>query len=117
MNIGGMLSGQHAPEFALLDAALAGPNLIIPGIPGKSIIVVRYGGIVAKHVDAKFQSFDGDSTYTDLQGVQSYVGNQPLTGGEYCPVGLFACLPGQALVLDLSAPVQVGGQLTYFHVY
>jgi hypothetical protein len=32
-------------------------------------------------------------------------------------VGLFACLPGQALVLDLSAPVQVGGQLTYFHVY
>jgi hypothetical protein len=116
MNISGMLSGQAAVSFAAINAAASGPNTIVPGIAGRTIIVVKYGGIVAGAVNTKFQSFDGVSTYTDLQGLESYVANQPLAGGGYCPVGLFACLLGQALVLNLSAPVQVSGQLTYFQV-
>lgn len=115
VNIFPVLSKASAPSYAAINAATNGAaNTIVTAVNGQSIYVVKYGGICANAVNLKFQSFDGASTYTDLQGLQSYVANQPLAGGGFCPAGLFATKIGEALTLNLSGAVQVSGQVTYY---
>ena len=60
-------------------------------------------------MNAKFQSH---VTPTDLTGL-FYLGATSGVGGAYCPLGHFQTVAGEALDINLSGSVAVGGVLTY----
>lgn len=94
-------------RFAKIAASSSGDNTIVAAVTDNKIRVLRWGLTANGDVDLKWKS---DST--DITGVR------PLTkfasaGGAYCPVGVFQTAKGEALKLNLSAAVAVGGELTY----
>lgn len=98
------------PKFARISASSQSDNVVVPRVPGKRIRVLRWGLTAHGDVSATWKSDD-----------DAISGARPLTkyasaGGAYCPVGCFETETGDALVLALSAPVQVGGELTYVEV-
>lgn len=108
-DVGSLYNGTTAlsPMFATIDASAAGDNLVIPGAAGKRIRVLRWGLTAKNEVEAKWRSGSADITGARL--LTKYAS----AGGAYCPVGVFQTLPGEALNLNLSAAVAVGGELTY----
>jgi len=95
------------PKFAKIAATTSGDNIIVAGAAGARIRVLRWGLAANGDVSAKWKSGSADVT-----------GARPLTkyasaGGAYCPVGCFETAGDAPLVLNLSAAVAVGGELTY----
>lgn len=108
-DVGALVDGETplTPAFKAISASDSGDNVIVAAVAGKRIRVLRWGLTAKGEVDAKWRSGSADVT-----------GERPLTkyasaGGAYCPVGVFETAPGQALNLNLSAAVAVGGELTY----
>lgn len=98
-------------KFAKIDASSSGNNTIVSASSGNRLRVLRWGLTANGDVGVKWRS--GSST--DLTGVR------PLTqyasaGGAYTPVGIFETAKNEAFVLNLSAAVAVGGELTYVEV-
>ena len=93
---------------ASINISSAGANVVIPAVPGRSIIVLLYKIVCSGAVTVTWESSGG----TVLDGPCSFSGN----GGESAPYsehGHFRTLRGEGLVIDLSAGVQVGGHLLY----
>jgi len=95
------------PLFAKIAASASGDNEIVDAVAGKKIRVLRWGFAAGGDVTAKWRSGSTDLT-----------GPRPLTkyaaaGGAPSPWGLFETAAGEALNLNLSAAVAVGGELTY----
>ena len=61
------------------------------------------------NVNANWQSH----TTTSIATGAHYMTQYSTAGGAYCPAGIFATAPGEALDLNLSGAVAVGGELTY----
>lgn len=82
---------------------------IVAAVPGYRIIVCGYTLMASGTVNVKFQSH---TTPTDLTGLLYLIAN---TGASPAinPAGLFATLVGEALDLNLSAGIAVGGHLNY----
>lgn len=98
------------PQFASISCAAAGDNTILAAVAGKTIRVLEYVLNVAGAVTVKFTS---GAAGTALSGAMALAANGGI-GGAFCPVGLFQALaPNTALVLNLSAAVQVSGHLVY----
>ena len=96
-----------------LSAAIAesasGANEVIAAVAGKQIVVCGYVLVASAAVNAKWQS---DGSPTDLTGLLYMTGN----GGAVAPFnqnGWFRTLINEALDLNLSAAVPVGGHLVY----
>jgi len=96
---------------APINATAAGDNIIIPAQSGKVITVVQY--TISPSAALTAQWFSGavplsgplylaSGVVCDATGTSSY---QSLNG-------VFQTLPGEALILNLSAPT-VGGHLVY----
>lgn len=103
-------------KFAKIDASSSGSNTIVAAVTGKKIRVLSYVIIAAGAVTAKWQS-----ATTDISGGMALAAN----GGAapsvsvLSPGGTFGVLqtePGEALNLNLSGAVSVGGHLVYIEV-
>lgn len=98
------------PKFAVISASSSGDNSIVALVSGKKIRVLRWSITANGAVNAKWRS-----NTTDITGLR-YLTQYASGGGGFCPVGLFETAAGQALNLNLSGAVAVGGELTYVEV-
>jgi hypothetical protein len=100
------------PKFAKISTSSSGASTVVSAVTGKKIRVLRLTLIANEAVNVKFQSH---TTLTDLTGLHYLAAN----GGwvePYCPPGIFETLSGEALDINLSAAVAVGGSLTYIEL-
>lgn len=105
-------SAALTPLFAPIVASASGATTIIAAVTSKKIRVVALQVIANAAVNVKWQSH---VTPTDLTGLAYLAAN----GGyvlPYNPVGWFQTVAGEALDINLSGSVAVGGSLTYVTV-
>lgn len=100
-------------QYAKIDTATSGANTIVAAVPNRSIRVLNYLAVAGGTVTLTWKSAS-----TALSGAMPLVVNNALSavGNGQAPsghVGLFETAPGEALVLTLSAAVQVSGHLAY----
>ena len=100
------------PKFATITASASGATQIVAAVGGKRIRVLRMSLMANGTVNVKWQSH---VTPTDLTGLYYLVANTGWVEG-YCPVGVFQTVSGEALDINLSANVAVGGSLVYVEV-
>lgn len=98
------------PKFAVISLATSGQ--IVAAVTSKKIRVLQLVLTANAAVNAKFQSH---VTPTDLTGLL-YLGIDTVVSTGYSPVGHFETLSGEALDLNLSGSVAVGGYLTYIEI-
>lgn len=94
-------------QFASIVASASGATQIVAAVPNKRIRVINLEVSALAAVNIKWQS-----AANDLTGLFYVAGN----GGEVLPtseVGWFQTNPGEALNINLSAAVAVGGHLVY----
>jgi hypothetical protein len=97
-------------KFAPIAAAGSGDNSLVAAVTGKRFRVHAFALSFAGTVDAKFQS-----AASDLTGLFYGVANNQVVA-PYCEEGLFQTAVGEALELNLSAAIAVGGYLVYSEV-
>lgn len=111
---GTIYNGQTAltPKFIKIVVSTIGASSVVPLVAGKKIRVLKWDLVASAAVNVKWQSH---TTPTDLTGLYYCGANGGLAPG-FCPVGHFETVAGEALDLNLSAAVPVGGSLTYVEV-
>jgi hypothetical protein len=95
------------PQYAAIAASSSGDNAIVAAVTGKRIRVLNYMFMATTPVNVKWRS-----ATTDLCGALPAGAN----GGASCSfegMGCFQTAAGEALNLNLSGAVAVGGHLTY----
>lgn len=99
------------PKFAVITASSSGLNEIVAAVAGKQIRVLAYNYISSGTVNAAWRT----GATTVIGGLGYWVAN---TGkvAPFCPVGWFETAVGEALNLNLSGAVAVGGEVTYVEV-
>jgi hypothetical protein len=98
--------------YAKIQTSTSGASTVVAAVSGKKIRVIGFRLSASAAVNVKFQSH---VTPTDLTGLAYYAAN----GGEVVPkneYGWFETVAGEALDLNLSAAVAVGGSLAYVTV-
>lgn len=100
------------PKFAAITASASGATTIVAAVGGKRIRVIRWSLSSNGSVNIKWQSH---VTPTDLTGLH-YLTQYASAGGAYCPQGIFQTVSGEALDINLSGAIAVGGELTYVEV-
>ena len=103
----------QVPKFATIVASSSGATTIVAAVTGKRIRVLSLRLTAAAAVNAKWQSHTAP---TDITGLNYYAA---AGGGEvlpFNPVGWFQTIAGDALDINLSNAIAVGGHLTYVEV-
>ena len=109
--IGAVFNGTTAiiPQYAAITANGSGPTTVVAAVSGKKIYILRWSLSANGNVNVNWQSHATTSIATGLHYMTQYA----TAGGAYCPAGIFATAAGEALDINLSAAVAVGGELTY----
>lgn len=100
------------PQFAAIAVSALGASTIVNAVAVKRIRVIALQVIANAAVNIKWQSH---TLPTDLTGLAYCSAN----GGyvlPYNPVGWFQTIAGEALDINLSAAIAVGGSITYVTV-
>lgn len=97
------------PQYAPITASASGATTLVNAVSGKKIYVLAWSLTANGIVTVNFQSHATTSTATGSHYMNQYAH----IVGPYCPAGIFATAVGEALDINLSASVSVGGQLTY----
>ncbi len=97
------------PQYAPITASSSGATTVVAAVSGKTIYVLRWSLSANGNVNVNWQSHTTTGTATGLHYLTQYAS----AGGAYCPAGIFATASGEALDINLSASVAVGGELTY----
>lgn len=110
----GLYNGTTAltPKFAKIAVSSSGANTIVSAVTSKKLRVLSYVLVANGAVNAKWQSH---VTPTDLTGLSYLAANGGVSSG-FCQFGHFETVSGEALDLNLSGAVAVGGHLTYVEV-
>lgn len=110
--IGTVYDGNQAltPKFAVISASASGNTPVVAAVVGRRIRVLRWSVSSNGAVNVKFQR-----ATTDITGLY-YLTQFAGVGGGYCPVGHFETGWAEALNINLSASVAVGGVCTYVEV-
>lgn len=110
LQVASLFNGTTAltPSYAPITASSSGANTIVAGVTGKRIYVLRWSLRANGTVNAQWQ----DSASNNLSGPR-YLTQYASDGGSYCPASIYQTATGAGLVLNLSAAVAVGGELTY----
>ena len=100
-------------KTAIISASASGANQLVAAVAGKRIRVLHYRALVSGDVSIKFQSAS-----TDITGLMAFSANGGISAGapSIIPAGLifeFQTEPGEALNINLSAAVAVGGYMLY----
>lgn len=98
--------------FSTIVASASGVTTIVALVSSKKIRVVAMQLVANAAVNIKWQSH---VTPTDLTGLAYLAANGGYVFG-YNPAGWFQTISGEALDINLSAAVAVGGSLTYVTV-
>ena len=98
------------PKF--MKISLSATGTVVAAVASKKIRVLGWTLIANGTVNAKWQSH---VTPTDLTGLHYFVANGGISV-PFSPVGHFETVAGEALDLNLSAAVAVGGSLVYVEV-
>lgn len=96
------------PSLAIAASA-SGDNTLVSAVTGKKIRVHGYVLSASAAVNAKFRSGTTDVTGLLYPGANGGA----VAPRAFSPDGWFETVAGQALVLNLSAAVAVGGHLVY----
>lgn len=99
------------PKFASIDASASGDNTVVAAVASKKIRVLDYVMISAGTVTARWKS----GASTNKSGPMPLVANSG-AAPPWCPVGKLETASGEALVLNLSGAVAVGGHLVFIEV-
>lgn len=97
------------PQFAVITTSSSGVTNVVAAVTSKKIRVLAFVLTSNAAVNAKFQSH---VTPTDLTGLL-YMGASGILPGAYNPKGHFQTLSGEALDINLSGAVTVGGWMIY----
>lgn len=100
------------PKFAKIVASASGASQVVAAVGGKKIRVLRWSLVCNGAVNVKWQSH---VTPTDLTGLHYFSANGGISE-PYCKVGHFETVSGEALDINLSGAIAVGGSLTYVEV-
>jgi len=98
------------PKFAIISASTSGANTIVTAVSGKKIRVLSYNFIANGNVNAKWQS-----NTTDISGLKYCTQYSGLVA-NFNPVGWVETASGEALKLNLSAAIAIGGEITYIEI-
>lgn len=101
-------------KYAAISASASGNNTIIAASTGQKIVVVSYVVIAAGPVSITWKS-GASSSLSGAMALAANGGAAP-SAGPLAPsgvVGMMETASGEALVLNLSAAVAVGGHLAY----
>lgn len=101
--------GVQSPLYVPLVASASGVTNLVAAQAGKSIRVLQALLISNGAVNVKFQSH---VTPTDLTGLLYLIANTGFSTG-FSPIGHFQTTIGEALDINLSQAIAVGGYLTY----
>lgn len=103
------MEGANTPALrAAIDVSSSGDNTIVAAVTGKKIRVLQAFAMATSAVNIRWKSGTG----TNLTGL----GYPAANGGyvlTYSPVGWFETASGEALTLNLSGTVAVGGVMAY----
>lgn len=103
----------EAVKYAVVSTATLGDNTVVAAVAGKRIAVESYALVVSGAVSVKWKS----GAATDLSGAMALAANGGLAPAGAGPdSSLLATAAGGALVLNLSAAVQVSGHVAYREV-
>lgn len=105
-------SSALTPQFATIVASSSGATQVVAAVTSKRIRVLYWELIANGTVNVKFQSH---VTPTDITGLKYLVANTGINSGAV-PWGTFQTIAGEALDINLSASVAVGGELVYVTV-
>jgi hypothetical protein len=98
---------------ALISSAALGDNVVVAGVAGSAIRVIAFTLTYSAAVNVLFK----DGAATNLTGLLYGLGTAPLPirAAPSGPVarGHFQTSKGNALVLNLSAAIPVGGWIVY----
>ena len=100
------------PTFAVLTASASGVTNLVALVTSKKIRVLAISLIANGTVNVKFQSH---VTPTDISGLYYLAANVGFVL-PYNPLGWFQTVSGEALDINLSAAVAVGGNILYVAV-
>lgn len=100
------------PKFANITASASGVTTLVAAVTSKKLRVLQIVLIASGTVNVKFQSH---VTPTDITGLLYLTTNTGFAPG-YSPIGHFQTVAGEALDINLSAAIAVGGYLTYIEV-
>jgi len=99
---------------APISCSSSGDNQIIAGVTGRRIRVCGYVLSGGGNVAAKWRSATTDKTgLLNVSVVNPFTVGMPSLGGIGEPFGWFDCATGEALNLNLSGAVAVGGHVLY----
>jgi hypothetical protein len=98
------------PKFAVIAASSAGATAVVAAVTGKKVRVLSYALLAAADVNVKWQS-----AASDRSGLL-YLAARGGVSVPHSPVGHFETAAGEALNVNLSGAVAVGGHLTYVEV-
>lgn len=98
------------PKFAAISETSSGDNEVVAAVVGKKIRALSYVLISNGTVNAKWRS-----ATTDISGLLYLLAATGASIG-YSPIGHFETASGQALNLNLSGAIAVGGHITYVEV-
>lgn len=110
-----LLNGNTAltPKFKVITASSSGATTIVALVASKKIRVLAWDIKVNAAVNFKWQSH---VTPTDLTGLYYNSGQGDGVARAFNPLGYFETVAGEALDINLSGAVAVGGVLTYVEV-
>lgn len=100
------------PKFATITASASGATTIVAAVTSKKIRVLSWTLVANGAVNAKWQSH---VTPTDKTGLHYFAANGGISV-PFSPVGHFETVAGEALDINLSGAVAVGGSLVYVEV-
>lgn len=108
-------SGQPAAAtsgllFGSINVAAGGDNVLLAAVATKKIKVVSYVCVAAAAVSVKFKS----DPATDLGGAMAFAANGGVAMAGNTHAHLLETAVNQALILNLSAGVNVSGHFSYF---
>jgi hypothetical protein len=108
------MPAQSEAQYVVVDASDSGSNTLVAAVASKQIRVLAFALMGGGTVTAAFGSDDGapTPTVTPITGGFALVANTQVVAG-FNPVGWFETVAGEALDLDLSGAVAVGGCLVY----
>lgn len=104
-------------KYAVINSSSLGDNTVVAAVSGKKIRVVGYSTAAAGTVTVTWKSGASTSISGPMPMVAAGSGQGVVGSGTYMAEwGVMETGVGQALVLNLSAAVAVGGHLVYREV-
>lgn len=110
LKVDAAFSTGKTPKSAKIDVSASGDNTIVASVVGKKIKVNAFAIQAIGTVNTKWK----DGASTDLTGAFNWQAREGLANAIEVPSSLFETSVGNALVLNLSAAVQVVGWVSYW---